>query len=434
MKKYFWPALFVANLAAIIGIWYWGTSGALLREGGASAVIAVGRLCGLVAEYFILTQLVLVGRLRVVEPLYGHDKLNDVHRFFGKCIAIVLLAHPTFLALGYSMLGDAPFLSQVWDFLMNWDGVLKAFTALFLIGAIVAVSLVIVRKRLRYETWYSVHLFTYLAIWLAFEHQTETADVSAGAALGYWLTLNYAVFGLLVLYRFARPIYLFWKHRFSIERVVAETPAVTSIYVSGRKMDRFAFEPGQFANWTFLSKGMWNTHPFSFSAAPNGESLRVSVKSVGDFTARVRALKPGTKVVVDGPLGAFTAKKAETGKYLFIAGGIGITPIRSMIERLAREGKDLVLLYGNRTVADIALRSELERMAPEKVTHVLSDEVRDGYESGRIDEEMIRRLVPDFDSRDAYVCGPPPMMDGVTAALMSLGVPKRRIHFERFSY
>jgi len=96
---------------------------------------------------------------------------------------------------------------------------------------------------------------------------------------------------------------------------------VTSVYLTGRQLDRFAFRSGQYANEVFLSKGRWSPHPFSFSAAPNGRYLRVSIKAAGDFTDRIRELTPGTLLLLEGPLGAFTAAEPRD-KYLMVAGGL----------------------------------------------------------------------------------------------------------------
>jgi predicted ferric reductase len=154
-----------------------------------------------------------------------------------------------------------------------------------------------------------------------------------------------------VVFRFGRPIFRSARHRFRIDRIVMESDDVTSVYLTGRQLDRFRFGPGQYANIVFLSKGRWSPHPFSFSAAPNGQFVRVSIKAAGDFTDRVRELAPGTVALLEGPLGAFTAAEPRD-KYLMVAGGIGITRIRALIESLAAAGRDIVLLYSVKTADD----------------------------------------------------------------------------------
>ncbi len=170
---------------------------------------------------------------------------------------------------------------------------------------------------------------------------------------------------------------------------------MTSVYLTGRRIDRFMFRPGQYANVMFLSKGYWSPHPFSFSAAPNGQFLRLSIKAIGDFTARIRELRPGTIALLEGPLGAFTAA-APRDKYLMVAGGIGITPIRALIESLSEAGRDIVLVYAVRTVNDLVFASELRAMSAHchfVLSH--SADAAGAHESGRIDKPMLARLVPD---------------------------------------
>jgi ferredoxin-NADP reductase len=244
------------------------------------------------------------------------------------------------------------------------------------------------------------------------------------------------VFGLVLLYRFIRPLWLFNRHRFAVARVVAETPDVISIYITGRNMESFQFQAGQFANWTFLGKGLWWTHPFSFSQSYNGKELRITVKSLGDFTARLQNIKPGTPVIVDGPLGRFTLAAAQHKKYLFIAGGIGITPINALLQELQKQGES-VLLYGNKTTEDIVFGTELQELTGH-MTHFLSG-VTDNLtmpnmKTGYITKDEVLQLVPDIAERDIYVCGPPVMMKNLTTAFRQLGLPKNQIHFEQFSY
>jgi ferredoxin-NADP reductase len=189
----------------------------------------------------------------------------------------------------------------------------------------------------------------------------------------------------------------------------------------------------------FLSKNRWSPHPFSFSAAPNGQFLRVSIKAAGDFTNRIRELSPGTLALLEGPLGAFTAAEPRD-KYLMVAGGIGITPIRALIESLSASGRDIVLLYSVKTAGDLVFASELRTMIA-RCHFILSRHSEDaeegetdaGHERGRIDKRMLARLVPDLRDREVFICGPHPMMNSVSAALGELRVRESSIHYEQFA-
>jgi predicted ferric reductase len=439
MKKNLLWALFIGNLVIICAFWWFGSNTYITGGSGvAGELIAFGRLAGLLAEYLILVQLVLVGRIRPVERLYGFDRLNYLHRTLGFYILGLVLFHPVALSFGYSALGAGGAFSisgaagQFLIFLKTWNDVFKAFLGLLLLVTVVGISMAIIRKKLRYETWYFIHLLVYVAIALVFSHQLNTADVSTGIALYYWLLLNFLIFGLVLVYRFIRPLWLFNKHRFRIEKIVQETPTVYSVYITGRNIEQFQFDAGQFANLTFLVKNMWYSHPFSFSATHNGRYIRFSIKGVGDFSNEVPRLAPGTKVIIDGPYGTFTeahAKSADpnTGapaKFLFIAGGIGITPIRAMAEDAHETGNDALILYGTRTAEEIAFKKEFASMSLPLIPFI----------SELIDQAAISRCVPDVRERDVYVCGPVPMMKKVIAALTALGVPARHIHYEIFAY
>jgi len=168
---------------------------------------------------------------------------------------------------------------------------------------------------------------------------------------------------------------------------------------------------------------------------PKDNLIRVTIKNVGDFTSEIATLKTGTPILLDGPLGTFTSKQATKNKYLFIAGGVGITPIRALIEELAPQKKDIVLLYSSKT-QDIILKKELDGLAKQyrfPIYYVVTEDPSYKGEKGRIDQERIKRLAPDFLKRDMYLCGPPPMMEALITQLQELGVTHASMHYERFA-
>jgi predicted ferric reductase len=387
-------------------------------------MIAFGRLFGLCLQLGLLVQLILISRLPFVEREYGFDKLNRAHRTLGYVLTASVICHPLLLITGYSLASGVPGPAQFMEFWTTWPHVPLAVIALVLFLTIGFFSIPRIRRWFKYGTWHLTHLLAYLAVGLAFKHQFNSEDVSAPPAYYYWYALNFSVFAILLFHRFIRPLVSSVRHRFVVEKVVPETHDVTSVYITGRDMDRFTFDPGQFIHVSFQAKGYREPHPFSLSMAPNGRQLRLSIKNSGDFTSRIKDLRPGTEVILEGPFGRFTERAAKGSKYLFIAGGIGITPIRSMLESLSAKKADAVLLYGNKTPEDVVFRDELDRLG------VRRHDVINAY----IDEAKIRSLVPDFAERDIYVCGPPAMMDKLVAMFRGFGVPRERIHFEKFSY
>ena len=425
-----------------LGVAWWHASRMLLDGHSGGRELALGRLAGLLVGSAVLLQLVLVSRLPGLEPSVGSDRLYRWHRRIGFTLGSLFLAHPALVTVGYARRHHLSVTRQFMEFAADWPTRL-AIAALIVIALMVASSTPLIRRRLTYETWHVSHLAMYVALGLASWHQANGAEIAGQPWWAdYWIGLHLTVFGLLVVFRAGRPIFKGAKHRFRIDKIVSESSDVTSVYLTGRRIDRFTFRPGQYANVMFLSKGRWSPHPFSFSAAPNGQFLRVSIKAAGDFTNRIRELTPGTLALLEGPLGAFTAAERRD-KYLMVAGGIGITPIRALIESLAAAGRDIVLLYSAKTANDLVFASELRALTAhchfilsrdtESPTSTETGKSTVGHERGRIDLRMLARLVPDVRDREVFICGPQPMMKAVAAALGALQVRESSIHYEQFA-
>ncbi len=438
VKKQLWHVFLWLNWAIIAWFW-WDSFGNSLRLGPANVLVAIGSLIGLSAAYLVLLQFFFMGRTPWIERLFGLDKLSRVHHQAGKYGILLIVLHPFFILWGYSSLGKTNFLAQFWQFISTSDDLFLAAAAVAGFLAVVITSLVIVRKRLRYESWYAVHLLAYLSVFGSYGHQTELGTTLTSHQLfyWYWIALYVFVFANQLLFRFLRPIYNTYKHKFFVQKIVRENYNTVSVYIGGINLSAFHIFPGQFMILRFFTKQLWyQAHPFSLSIMPDGNTLRVTVKELGDFTKQVAAIPPGTRLMIDGPYGVFTDLFSLSNKALLIAGGIGITPLRSLMEDMLNKGKDLVLLYGNRTEQDIVFQKELSELSnrfPAQVVYVLSEEKNFPGEKGYIDEEKIKRLVPDYAARDIFVCGPPPMMDKIIGMLKRLGVPQKFVHYEKFS-
>ncbi len=434
------PFYLLASILVLPIFYFWSKSSwSLVGTDLESTLIAFGRLSGLLGVYLILWQLLLIGRVKWMEKYIGLDKLANLHHYNGFFGLLFVVAHGLLILFAYSLLSSWSIWRQLYQFIFVFEDTLSAIVALVLLISIVILSIAIVRKRLKYEWWYFTHLFTYFAILLAFGHQIELGSSLQNEAFqGYWYFLYAFVFGNLVGYRFVRPVYLFWKHDFTVQKIVRETPSTVSIYITGKRMGEYLFEAGQFAFYRFYQKGFWfEKHPYSYSAAPNGGYIRITIKSLGDFSNKVEQIKIGTKVIVDGPHGVFTANFGQSGKFLFAAGGVGITPLRSLVEVLGKKKQDVVLLYGNRTENEIIFKDELEELKVRypslKVVYVISGDEKYPGEKGNIDREKISRLVPDLKERDIYLCGPAAMTKKLLAEVLAIGVNKNQLHFEKFN-
>jgi predicted ferric reductase len=431
-------ALFAGNALLVLLFWWVSTGDQPVRSAG-DALNAAGRVTGLLGTYLVLWQLLLMTRQPWLDAAFGLDRLAVVHRWNGRLALGLLLAHALFQTLGYQLIDRLSTLDQLGDFVTAYDGVLPAIAGLLLLMLVVGVSVSIARRRLAYETWYFVHLYTYLAIALAFAHELAVgADLIANRAFAlYWWLLYGAVAACLLGFRVALPLARFGRHRFRVERLQREAAGVTSIYVGGRDLDQLRTEAGQFMFWRFLDRDRWwQAHPFSLSMAPGGRELRLTVKRIGDFSGAAATIRPGTPVLVEGPFGGFTRRVAARRQVLLLAGGIGITPLRALAEEMAAEGRDVCLVHRCRREQDMVFRDELQRLAARpnvRVEYVLSD--RRGRRGGRQDPLApagLRRLVPDVAERDVFVCGPAAMTRLAVESLRRLGVPPDQMHTEAF--
>jgi predicted ferric reductase len=417
----------------VVGIWLHDTPAGSLRTWG-TRLTAAGDLTGLVGTYLVLVQIVLMGRIPPLERLLGMDRLAVWHRRNGQYSICLLVAHAFLTIWGYGLTGHTNVASETRHVVLDYPDMLMATVGLGLFVLVGAVSVRAARRRLRYQTWYFIHLYAYVAIALSFAHQfaTGTDFITHPANRALWVVLYLAAFAPLVWYRFATPLRSFLRHRFHVAGVVAEGPSAVSVYITGDALDEIEAEAGQFFLWRFLTRdGWWQAHPFSLSAAPNAHWLRFTAKESGDFTSRLRALPPGTSVVAEGPYGAFTGRRRRERKVLLIAGGIGVTPLRALLESLPGRKGDFCLLYRASTEDDVVLRAELDELAHQRgaVVHYMVGP-RGG--DADLDAPAIRRLCGDLRSCDAYLCGPPGFTASVRAALDELGVPAARIHTEEF--
>lgn len=405
-----------------------------------SVVNAFGMLFGLLAVFFALTQFMLMGRIGWIERHFGLDHLASYHRINGYLAIAFILIHPLFITVSYAMRSGLSPLTQAGQLITDYPYVWWALVAEVLFITVVVSSIFIVRKRLKFETWYFVHFMVYAAIVLSAVHPFFISMSFAGNefpwAKAYWLGLYGFVALNLLIWRFGLPVVNLVRFGWRVDEVVAETPTTTSVYIRGRNLARWHNRPGQFILVRFFQTGLWwQEHPFSLSMIPHGDRLRLTIRAVGDYTAAIRRLKPGTSVLLSGPFGRFTQELAQTDKRLFVAGGVGITPLRSLAEESVTNGQDSVLVYGNKTPDDVPLKSELDALGKQglKLHYVYSEASVKGSAHGFVDAERLLQLVPDIQRRDIYLCGPPPMMASLVHDLLKCGVQPERLHYERFS-
>jgi ferredoxin-NADP reductase len=375
-----------------------------------------------------------MARIPALERGLGADRLSRWHAMGGRYVVSLAVAHTLLIIWGYAVAAHTGVLSQTATLLTSYPDVLMATVALGLLVAVGVASARAARRRLRYETWHFIHLYTYVAVALAFAHQFATgADFASNAkARWFWSALYLAVGTLLVWYRLCVPIAAALRHRLRVVEVRREGRDVVSVYLTGRDLPALRAEPGQFYRWRFLTRGLWwAANPYSLSAAPRPDWLRITVKVAGDHSGALLGLRPGPRVRAEGPYGAFTAAQRSRHKVLLLAGGVGITPLRALFESRPGRPGDITLIYRANTPADLVLRGELDWIAQQRgaTVHYLIGPPRTGSHDP-LAARRLAGLVPDLPRHDVFLCGPAPMMAAATERLRELGVPRRQIHTE----
>lgn len=354
-------------------------------------IIEIARMAGRSGVFLMLVQLLLI----------AWGRKTKLHKLNGK-IAILLVSVHVSIMLYINGLS-----------ILQIDEFFKAFIA-FLLLILVIITSIFIRNRLKYEAWHNIHLLTYLAILLAFSHQKTPFPV-------FWKSLYIFTFANVFYFKFLKLALNFWKHKFRVDKIVQETPSTVSVYITGTEVEKFSFEPGQYVVIRFLDKNFcWQSHPFSFSSLPGHKSLRLTIKNSGDFTKllNTKHLALNTYVVLDGPYGDFTAQKSNNDKILLLAGGVGVTPLRTLIETFTKLKKDVVMVYAARSKDEIIFQKELMKY---KVKYVM----------GHLEEVMLKKLVPDLSLREVYICGPEGFNKSMKQYSQKIGV--KYIHLEEFT-
>jgi predicted ferric reductase len=441
----------VASVVVVV-VAFLARGGAAQLTTTATILIAAGQLLGLVATDLLLVQMLLAARLPWVDRVYGMDRALKAHRVLGRVTLPMLLLHAMTLTAGYAAQDGLPartgWLVEPWRMLHGAvPDMLTATVSLLLMTVVAVTSVRAARNRMGYERWHLVHLTAYAAVLLSLPHQLSTGSDIAGHPVerAYWLGLYLFTATCLLWWRVLVPVARSVWHAPYVEAVVPEAPGVWSVWVRGRRLDRIGAQAGQYFTWRFLARGMLLAgHPWSLSAAPDRHRLRITVRELGDHSSRLADLRPGTRVLFEGPYGAFTAERRIRRRVTLLAAGIGITPIRALAEELtsaenSRPG-DITLVYRADSPDQLALAGELEALAHERglVLHLLIGPPVNGswlpreVSGGHPDGAALAAVVPDIHLQDVYVCGPPRWMDLVHRSLDQAGVPRRQVHDERF--
>jgi len=423
-----------------------------LVDGGAKSVTdvatglgALSRLTALVGTDLLLIHMLLVARVPWIDRLYGLDKSTEAHKKLGKPILYLIVAHFLASLVNYAMLDQKTILAELGNLIFNVPDMLTATAALVLMIIVVVSSIQVARKRLSYEAWWLIHLLSYFSVFLAIPHQISTGSDIAGKpiALFYWISLYLFVAGNIIWYRFLEPIVVSLRAGLKVETTVRESSDSTSIYVTGKNLDKLGYESGQFFIVRILTPSQWwRAHPFSVSAAPNSRFVRFTIGNRGDDTALLQSIKPGTKVILEGPYGVFTEARRSREKVTLIAAGIGAPPIRALAESMAARPGDISVIYRVRSSDDAALVDELNELSQRRGFKLTLLEGGRGQANSWMpahpenipDHARISVIAPWISESDVFICGPAAWTRSVKKSLQRAGTPDHQIHAEEFAW
>lgn len=425
-------SFFSATFALVLTVWLRHGGFGSLGQGAIPAATSITQLTGLTASFAGLAGLALAARPITLEHRYGFDRIFIWHRILGETMAVLVGLHIVFGVFAWGL--DIGFGTAIADLTGRESYMAIAFVGSLLIGAVTISSLRSVRRQMSYETWYFVHLLAYLGFAISFSHEIVLGTLFANDTLArwVWILLHVGIGAFLIYGRWGRllkaaanPLHIAETRRLNDNTM--------ELRLAGGGLDHMVGDAGQFVIVRPLARGLWwQGHPFSLSSAPTTHGLKISVKSLGDGSASIGALPKGTRMVVEGPFGACTPRAIEKRKVLFIVGGIGVAPVKAMLERLDPSSQPIVLYRAHRhddlVYAD-ELRKRARALGGELMTLVgptATLAVKDPF-SGKV----LRKAIPDLQERVAVLCGPERLLWAGRAGLREAGMDPDDIHFEQ---
>jgi predicted ferric reductase len=407
----------------------------LQPESDRPRIAEAGVECGTVALPILAVQFVIAGRFRWIEAPFGLDVLLSFHRAMAMVAVALLCVHPLLVAAG----NEWSLLTRLNVHWYIWAG--RATLTLLL--AHILFNLWRRSLKLSHERWRQLHsVFALGILTLGFTHAFAVGGEQPGARIVWSVTFALAM-ACWLHSRVVRPRLLI-DRGFRVAEVREESPSVWTVELEQRHSRPLRFAPGQFQFLRFPDSNLpAEEHPFTIASSPKTPTkISVTIKESGDFTAQVRHLQAGDLATVHGPFGRFShTLHVREDELVFVAAGVGITPLMSMLRWMRDNGeiRPVLLIYANRRPENVLFAQELATMErelamPFKVIHVLSEAPPDWQgETGRLDAQRIVRLCNGIDGKGFYLCCPATMTTAMVRGLRRIGVSARRIHTDHFA-
>ena len=422
----------IINIFAIIsvvtiGVWYRHGNFTLMLSGKGGALQALGAISGLVMQLALLLTVFFSSRWIYIEKVLGLDHMLVYHRVAGETAGIAMIFHIALETLNVKVTA-------------SWWTTIKTLTsttpymAMATVGSIFLLIISIsslrwVRRKLTYETWYFLHLLVYASLVLSFYHEIKLGiDFSFDAiARNTWLALNLSVFGFAISSRYQNLL----KNIFfpiKVKEINLINKGIMEVKIDCRGLKKGA---GQFMILRFMTKELWwQPHPFSISAIKE-DSISFTIKNLGQGTEALGNLHPGVRVIAEGPYGRINRELLGNKKILLIAGGVGVSPIRSLLESL-NSSNEPILLYRASERESAPHLDELTQKAFERHGRLVPlIGKRESFTVDPFSSKGLQSLVPDLKEREVVLCGPEFMIDKAIISLLRSGVNLDNIHHER---
>jgi predicted ferric reductase len=401
-----------------------------------SIIASLSRLAALTGSYFAIVGIFFVARIPAVERGVGHDRLVAWHRKLGPWSLYLILIHVLFITLSWAGQDHIPLYKEIWNFLKTFPWMWPALAGFFLMMLAGVTSYRKARAKMSYETWWIIHVYTYVAIAASFMHQVLNGQMFINHPLNrlYWTMLYILMAAAVIIYRFGIPLVRSLRHNLVVEKVIVEAPGLVSVIMRGRNLKGLAAEGGQFFGWRFLTRGHFlMSHPYSLSAAPTDNHLRITIKDLGDHSRATRFIKKGTRVFVEGPYGAFTAGRATQPHVVMVGGGVGITPIRALMDEF-KNGVQMDVFYRVSKKEELILKDELDYLVENSNGMTRVHYMVGSRKEFPMTADFLKSYAPRIADSDIYICGPEALVETVRKAAEELGVPKNRFHDEDFAF
>jgi predicted ferric reductase len=380
----------------------------------------------------------LTARFRHVTEPWGEDVIYHFHRQISLIAVGLVIAHPLILFVVRPEL-----LALLNSIQAPWRARFAALSTYSLI-ALVVMALWRAKLNISYETWHLTHIvLAAVAVTAGLLHMVGWGSYLTDPwKRALWIGLTIFWIGLLLYVRIVKPLFML-RRPYRVSEVRQERGDTSTLVMHPDGHPGFRFSPGQFGWLTLWGSPFKITgHPFSFSSSAEVTDGRVemSIRNLGDFTSAIDKVPVGQRVYLDGPYGAFTIGN-PADMHVLIAGGVGVTPMMSMIRTLAdrSDTRPVILLYGSRDWESITFREELEALKARlnlTVVHVLANPSA-GWtgDQGFITADVFKRhLPPPYADHEYFICGPDVMMDAIEKALGEMNVPLSKYHSERYSF